>query len=65
MTEIEIETPSSSSNIIVRTAGGGMEITLDPMKRPVKRIDVYEEEVEEFVEAVQTVAEEAEASNGG
>lgn len=53
-----IETPSSSSNIVVRGDEHGIEITLDPMNLPIRRLDVYAEEVEEFVAAIERASEE-------
>lgn len=56
--EIVIENPRSSSNIVVTGGPWGIEVTLDPMERPVERIDVYAREVDEFVKAIQRAAEE-------
>lgn len=52
-----IETDGSSSNIVVRADEWGMEVTLDPMVQPVRRIDVYQEEADAFAEAVQDAQE--------
>ena len=56
--EREIESPNSSSNIVVRGNEHGIEITLDPMNNPIRRLDVYPEDAEGFVDAVIEAAEE-------
>lgn len=58
-----IENPSSASNVVVRADAWGVEITLDPMKHPVRKIDVYQEDAAEFKAAIDdavNVVEEAE-----
>lgn len=55
-----IETESSSSNIVVRSNEYGMEVTLDPMEHPIRRLDVYPSEVEEFLGAIRAAAGEVE-----
>lgn len=50
--EFRVKAPHSSSDIVVRGASYGMEVTLDPMVNPVRKIDVYQEEAPRFVEAV-------------
>lgn len=55
-----IESPMSSSNIVVEGNPHAIEITLEPMENPIRQLDVYPEDVDEFVEAVQEAAEEVE-----
>lgn len=55
--EIRVESPNSSSDILVRGTPHAIEITLDPMEHPIERLDVYPEDAEEFVEAVQKAGE--------
>lgn len=55
--EFRVESPNSSSDIIVRGTPHAIEITLDPMEHPIERLDVYPEDAEEFVEAVQKAGE--------
>lgn len=54
MLELErvIENESSSSDIVIRATVHGLEITLDPMETPIRKLDVYREETDEFAEAV-------------
>jgi len=54
--EKRVESPASSSDIIVRGTPHAVEITLDPMRTPIERLDVYPEDVQAFVEAVQDAA---------
>lgn len=51
-----IESPASSSDLVVRGTPHAIEITLDPMVNPIERLDVYPEDVDEFVEAVRAAA---------
>lgn len=51
-----VESENSSSDIVVRGTPHAIEITLDPLRSPFRRLDVYPEDVEEFVDAVQEAA---------
>lgn len=57
LVEERVESPDSSSDIVVRGTVHGIEITLDPMENPIRRLDVYPEDAEAFVEAVQKAGE--------
>lgn len=60
-----IESPMSSSNIVVKGTPHAVELTLEPMEDPIRRLDVYPEDVDEFVEAVEDAAAVVEGADGG
>lgn len=51
-----IENETSSSDLVLLASPGGVSFTLDPMETAVMKIDVYDEELAEFIEALVDVA---------
>lgn len=60
----EIENEGSSTNVVVEADAGGLSMSLEPMDAPVWKIDVYEEELEDFREAIDDAIAFVEAGDG-